>query len=125
MESHKAYTSLRWDPTKYFTLRSAFFYQDTRVSSNQIYFEEQVDGTFIPTVSTIDSWQKYSRKFENYGGYIYLDTRFSTLAVDHKLTLGYSTAVLDQVLTDASPSWSGTTNLQLSELKNIAEPAWG
>ncbi len=124
MESHKAYTSLRWDPTKYFTLRSAFFYQDTRVSSNQIYFEEQVDGTFIPTVSTIDSWQKYSRKFENYGGYIYLDTRFSTFAVDHKLTLGYSSTILDQASPDSSPSRSGT-NLSLSELKNMSEPDWG
>lgn len=121
VESHKAYTSLRWDPSKYFTLRSAFFYQDTRNRANQMSLDEQVDRTFIPRMSSGNGWSKY----ENYGGYIYLDTRFSTLAVDHKLTLGYSTAVLDQVLTDASPSWSGTTNLQLSELKNIAEPAWG
>ena len=124
MESHKAYTSLRWDPSKHFTLRSAFFYQDTRVTSNQIYFEEQMDGTFIPTVSTIDSWQKYSRKFENYGGHIYLDTRFSTFAVDHKLTVGYSSTVIDQVSPDSSPSWSGT-NLSLNELINIPEPDWG
>ena len=120
IESHKAYTSLRWDPSKYFTLRSAFFYQDTRARSNQITLNQQADRTFIPGMSAGNAWQKY----ENYGGYIYLDTRFSTFTVDHKLTVGYSSNVLDQVTPNGSPSWTGT-NLSLSEIKNISEPDWG
>ncbi len=119
LESHKAYTSLRWDPSKYFTLRSAFFYQNTRAKTNLITLNQQAGRTFIPRISSGNPWQKY----ENYGGYIYLDTRFSTFAVDHKLTLGYSSTVLDQVSPDA-PAWSGTTSLMLSELKNISEPEW-
>ncbi|HRN82197.1 MAG TPA: TonB-dependent receptor [Nitrosomonas europaea] len=119
IESHKVYTSLRWDPIKYFTLRSAFFYQDTRAKTNQITLNEQVDRTFIPSITSNNAWQKY----ENYGGYIYLDTRFSTFAVDHKLTFGYSSTVLDQVTPDNSPRWSGT-NLALSEIRNISRPDW-
>ena len=122
IESHKAYTSLRWDPSKYFTLRSAFFYQNARAKTNQITLNEQIDGTFIPSrISSGNAWQTY----ENYGGYIYLDTRFSTFAVDHKLTLGYSSTVLDQIYRDPSPAWSGTTNLLLSEIKNLSKPVWG
>ncbi|WP_396956124.1 TonB-dependent siderophore receptor [Nitrosomonas sp.] len=119
LESHKAYTSVRWDPSKHFTLRSAFFYQNTRMRVNQIVLNEQVDRTFIPEMYN-SIWSKY----ENYGGYIYLDTRFSTLAVDHKLTVGYSSTVLDQVLAVGGASWIGTTSFPLSELKNIAEPNW-
>ena len=120
IESHKAYTSLRWDPSKYFTLRSAFFYQNTRARTDPITLNGQVDKTFIPTIFRSDTWRKY----ENYGGYIYLDSRFSTFAVDHKLTLGYSSTVLDQVDPGgSSPSWVGPS-LPLSELKNISEPEW-
>ncbi|WP_350283848.1 TonB-dependent siderophore receptor, partial [Nitrosomonas sp.] len=119
IESHKAYTSLRWDPSKYFTLRSAFFYQNTRAKTNLVTLNQQVDRTFIPRISSGNPSQKY----ENYGGYIYLDTRFSTFAVDHKLTVGYSSTVIDQVAIDGS-YWSGT-NLSLSEIKNIPKPAWG
>jgi len=120
IESHKAYTSLRWDLNKYFTLRSAFFYQNTRAKTNQVTLNQQADETFIPRVSSGNFWQKY----ENYGGYIYLDTHFSTFTVDHKLTLGYSSTVLDQVLPDSSPSWFGT-NLSLSEVKNMPKQNWG
>ncbi|CAD84727.1 MULTISPECIES: TonB-dependent siderophore receptor [Nitrosomonas] len=119
IESHKAYTSLRWDPSKYFPLRNAFFYQNTRAKTNEITLNEQADRTFIPRISSGNPWQKY----ENYGGYIYLDTRFSTFSVDHKLTVGYSSTVLNQVFLDGSPSWSGT-NLLLSEIKNISRPDW-
>ncbi|WP_350283678.1 TonB-dependent receptor [Nitrosomonas sp.] len=119
VESHKAYTSLRWDPSKHFTLRSAFFYQNTGGSTNQMTLDDQVDGTFIPGVTSGNTWQK----FENYGGYIYLDTRFSTFAVDHKLTLGYSSTVIDQVSPTGGSYWSGPS-LPLSELKNISEPDW-
>ncbi|MFZ2884808.1 TonB-dependent siderophore receptor, partial [Nitrosomonas europaea] len=93
LESHKAYTSLRWDPSKYFTLRSAFFYQHTNMRTNQIYLNEQANRTFIPRMLNAP-WEKH----ENYGGYIYLDTRFSTFAVDHKLTLGYSSTYYEYFL---------------------------
>ena len=44
-----------------------------------------MDRTFTQTLgNTADE------AHENYGGYIYLDTRFSTFDIDHKLTLGYS-----------------------------------
>ncbi len=119
IESHKAYTSLRWDPSKHFTLRSAFFYQNTHIRSNQITLNEQIDGAFIPRMGN-GAWDK----LENYGGYIYLDSRFSTFAVDHKLTLGYSSTVLDQVTLGGSPPLIFGTNLSLSELKNISEPDW-
>ena len=123
IESHKAYTSLRWDPSKYFTLRSAFFYQNARARTNSITLNEQVNRTFTPRVSSNSTWREY----ENYGGYIYLDTRFSTFVVDHKLTLGYSSNVLEQVDPGGGlPTWTGPTNLLLSELKNISEPSdWG
>ena len=120
IESHKAYTSLRWDPSKYFTLRSAFFYQNARSKGNQITLNQQIDGTFIPRTTSGNVWDQY----ENYGGYIYLDTRFSTFSVDHKLTLGYSSTVLDQVAPIAAPSRSDTS-LLLSEIKNISQPNWG
>ncbi|WP_350283295.1 TonB-dependent receptor [Nitrosomonas sp.] len=120
VESHKAYASLRWDPSKHFTLRSAFFYQNTRRRANQIGLIEQMDRTFIPSMSNT-SWGK----FENYGGYIYLDTRFSTFAVDHKLTLGYSSTFHDMFLRDNDTVYQDGTNLPLSELKNMSEPDWG
>ncbi len=121
LESHKAYTSLRWDPSKYFTLRSAFFYQDTRMRVNQISLDEQANKTFIPRM-TNSPWEKH----ENYGGYIYLDSRFSTFAVDHKLTLGYSSTFHEMLLRGNGTVYlSGNTNFLLSELKNIAEPDWG
>ncbi len=121
IESHKVYTSLRWDPSKYLTLRSAFFYQDTRMRVNQIYLNQQADGSFIPRMRN-NSWDKH----ENYGGYIYLDTRFSTFAVDHKLTLGYSSTFHEMLLRGNGTIYlSGSTNFLLSELKNIAEPDWG
>jgi len=121
MESHKAYTSLRWDPSKYFTLRSAFFYQDMRNRVNTITLNEQMDKTFIPGMRNI-AW----RKLENYGGYIYLDTRFSTFAVDHKLTLGYSSAFFEMFIPDDnSDVFKSGTNLPPNEIKNISEPDWG
>jgi len=121
IESHKAYTSLRWDPSKYFTLRSAFFYQHTNMRVNQITLNEQADRTFIPTRISNSPWEKH----ENYGGYIYLDTRFSTFAVDHKLTLGYSSTLYNYFLRGNGPVSRVGTNLSLSELKNIPEPDWG
>ncbi len=120
LESHKAYTSLRWDPSKHFTLRSAFFYQDTRMRVNQIGLIEQMDRTFIPNMSN-SPWSK----FENYGGYIYLDTRFSTFAIDHKLTFGYSSTFHEMFLRGNDTVYQDGTNLPLSELKNMSEPDWG
>jgi len=119
LESHKAYTSLRWDPSKYFTLRSAFFYQHTDMRVNQIRLNEQMDKTFIPRMSNAP-WEKH----ENYGGYIYLDTRFSTFAIDHKLTLGYSSTYYEYFTLAGTATRFGT-NLPLSEIKSIAEPDWG
>lgn len=55
IESHKTYTSLRWNPSKYFTLRSAFFYQNTHAKSMQINLDEQADGTFIPRIFRSDT----------------------------------------------------------------------
>ena len=123
IESHKVYTSLRWDPSKYLTLRSAFFYQDTRMRVNQIYLNQQADGSFIPRMRN-NSWDKH----ENYGGYIYLDTRFSTFVVDHKLTLGYSSTFYERFQYDNNSVSRFGTSLSLSELseiKNISEPDWG
>ena len=120
VESHKAYTSLRWDPSKYFTLRSAFFYQDTRMRTNQIELNEQADKTFIPRMSNVP-WQKH----ENYGGYIYLDSQFSTFTVDHKLTLGYSSSFHEMFLRGNDTVFRSGTNLSLSEIKNLSEPDWG
>jgi len=121
IESHKAYTSLRWDPSKYFTLRSAFFYQNTYMRVNQIVLNEQTDKTFIPSMRNIAG-----RKLENYGGYIYLDTRFSTFAVDHKLTLGYSSA-FHEMFSRANNNFVSRSgpNLSLSEIKNLSAPDWG
>ena len=123
IESHKAYTSLRWDPSKHFTLRSAFFYQNTHMRVQQIGLIEQVDRTFKPSMTNAP-WEKY----ENYGGHIYLDSRFSTFAVDHKLTLGYSSTFFERFTSDNDMvNWFGT-NLTLSEIKgikNISEPDWG
>ncbi|CAD84889.1 TonB-dependent siderophore receptor [Nitrosomonas europaea] len=120
LESHKAYTSLRWDPSKYLTIRSAFSYQYANLRADQISLNEQVDRTFIPR--TVN----YPReKHENYGGYIYLDTRFSTFSVDHKLTLGYSSTFYDYFRTVAGEeSQTGTTSFSLSALKHIPEPSW-
>jgi len=121
IESHKAYTSLRWDPSKHFTLRSGFFYQDTRMRVNQISLNQQVDRTFIPARVTNSPWEKH----ENYGGYIYLDTRFSTFTVDHKLTLGYSSTLYDYFVRGNGPVSRSGTSLSLDELKNLPEPDWG
>ena len=119
-ETHKAYTSLRWDPSKYFTLRSAFFYQHNEVRTDQISLNEQVNRTFIPRISNV-FWSKH----ENYGGYVYLDTRFSTFAVDHKLTLGYSSTFYEYFLRGGGTVSQTGTSLPLSELKNTPEPEWG
>lgn len=120
VESHKAYTSLRWDPSKHFTLRSVFFYQDTRIRNHLISFSQQVDKTFIPRTTNFP-WEKY----ENYGGYIYLDTRFSTFAVDHKLTLGYSSTYYEYFLRGNGFVLRSGTSLSLNEVKNLSEPDWG
>ncbi|HBF25509.1 MAG TPA: TonB-dependent receptor [Nitrosomonas sp.] len=120
LESHKAYTSLRWDPSKYFTLRSAFFYQHTNMRTNQIYLNEQANRTFIPRMLNAP-WEKH----ENYGGYIYLDTRFSTFAVDHKLTLGYSSTYYEYFLRGNGFVLRSGTSLSLNEVKNLSEPDWG
>jgi len=121
VESHKAYTSLRWDPSKHFTVRSAFFYQNTRMRVNQITLNEQADRTFIPTRMTNHPWEKH----ENYGGYIYLDTQFSTLAINHKLTLGYSSTFYELFLRGDRANIQGTNSLSLNELKYVSEPEWG
>ncbi|MCE7916180.1 MAG: TonB-dependent receptor [Nitrosomonas sp. PRO5] len=121
LESHKAYTSLRWDPSRHFTLRSAFFYQHTNMRVNQISLNEQVDRTFTQILgNTADETH------ENYGGYIYLDTRFSTFNIDHKLTLGYSSTLYEYSMSnDWGIRQNGTSRLSLNELKNIVEPEWG
>uniref|UniRef100_UPI0037CB6374 TonB-dependent siderophore receptor n=1 Tax=Nitrosomonas sp. TaxID=42353 RepID=UPI0037CB6374 len=118
VESHKVYTSLRWDLSKHFTLRNAFFYQDTRTRANQIAPFEQADRTFIP-IAVINPGHKY----ENYGGYIYLDTRFSTFAIGHKLTLGYSSTFNELFRRPIAYLYSA--NSFLNELKYIPEPDLG
>ena len=121
IESHKAYTSLRWNPSRYFALRSAFFYQNSRMRVDQITLSEQLDRTFIPTISNVD-WEKH----ENYGGHVYLDTQFSTFTVDHKLTLGYSSTYYEYFFRDCACNRTITgTSLPLSELRNMSEPDWG
>jgi len=116
VESHKAYTSLRWDPSKYFTLRSAFFYQHTNVRATQIGLRELMDRTFIPTI-VINPGHKY----ENYGGYIYLDTRFSTFAVDHKLTLGYS-STFNELFRRPRANLRNINSFLLDKIKHLPEP---
>ncbi len=121
VESHKAYTSLRWNPSQYFTLRSAFFYQDTRTRLSQAEYNDEGNGTFSPWLYNLAN-----QKHENYGGYIYLDTRFSTFAIDHKLTLGYSSTFYNLFTrSDDYVGQAGTNNLSLNKLKNIPEPDWG
>ncbi|MEB2331365.1 MAG: TonB-dependent receptor [Nitrosomonas sp.] len=121
VESHKAYTSLRWDPSKYFTLRSAFFYQHTNMRVSRIFLNQQADGTFTQRLNnTADETH------ENYGGYIYLDTQFKTFDIGHKLTLGYSSTFYEYFLSnDCCINQNGTSSLSLNELKNIPEPNWG
>ncbi len=120
-EIHKVYTSLRWDPSKYFTLRSAFTYQHTNMRVNQMYFNQQVDGTFAQRLRNVAN-----EAHEDYAGYVYLDTRFSTFDVDHKLTLGYSSTLYKYfVRADNAVFRPGISSLPLSELKNIPEPDWG
>ncbi|MFZ2884137.1 TonB-dependent siderophore receptor [Nitrosomonas europaea] len=121
VESHKTYTSLRWDPSKYFTLRSAFFYQNTHMRASRIQLNEQVEKTFTQVLT-----DTANEKHENYGGYIYLDTRFSTFTINHKLTVGYSSTVWDYLMSDdCCIRQNGTSSLSLNELKNIPEPNWG
>ncbi|HBF24844.1 MULTISPECIES: STN domain-containing protein [Nitrosomonas] len=65
-------------------------------------------------------------KHNNYGGYIYSDTRFSTFNIDHKLTLGYSSNYYEQLVrNDGWAYLNGTSTLALSQLKYIPEPDWG
>ncbi len=86
-----------------------------------MFINQQIDGTFTPRMTNY-SWEKH----ENYGGYIYLDTQFSTFVVDHKLTLGYSSTLYEYFTRDdGSASRSGTDSILLSEFKNIPEPEWG
>jgi len=121
VESHKVYTSLRWDPSKYFTLRSAFFYQDTGLDSHQITLMDQGNKTFSQGLLNLSK-----EKHNNYGGYIYSDTRFSTFNIDHKLTLGYSSNYYEQLVrNDGWAYLNGTSTLALSQLKYIPEPDWG
>ncbi len=121
IESHKAYTSMRWDPSKHFTLRSAFSYQHRNIRVNQISLNQQADGTFTQILgNTADE------AAENYGGYIYLDTRFSTFNIDHELTLGYSSNLYKYIVSsDCCVRQSGTSSLPLNELKNIPKPEQG
>ncbi|HUM75074.1 MAG TPA: TonB-dependent receptor [Nitrosomonas europaea] len=121
VESHKVYTSLRWDPSKYFTLRSAFFYQDTGLDSHQITLMDQGNKTFSQGLLNLSK-----EKHNNYGGYIYSDTRFSISNIDHKLTLGYSSNYYEQLVrNDGWAYLNGTSTLALSQLKYIPEPDWG
>jgi len=116
VESHKAYTGLRWALSKHFTLRSAFFYQHTDIKSRAPILEEQADRTFIPGLS-IDPGSIY----ENYGGYIYLDSQFSTFAIDHKLTLGYSSTFAEYFRRPRV--WlSDVNSFSLGEIKHLPEP---
>jgi len=88
---------------------------------NQIFLNQQVDRTFTQTLRNLAD-----EAAENYGGYIYLDTRFSTFTIDHKLTLGYSSTLYKYfVRADNFVSRPGISGLPLSELKNIPEPDWG
>ena len=118
IESHKAYTSLRWNPSKHFTLRSAFSYQHTNTRSRLINLTEQADRTFITSVAN-NPWAKY----EYYGGYIYLDTRFSTFVIDHKLTLGYS-STFTEFFRRPSVYLSDVNGFPLDEIKHLPEPDW-
>ena len=118
VESHKAYTSLRWDPSKYFTLRSAFFYQHTNTRYDQMSFIEETNRTFMSAPLRMP-WAKY----ENYGGYIYLDTRFSTFAIDHKLTLGYS-STFNELFRRPDIYADSAGSFLLDELKHVPEPDW-
>lgn len=121
VESHKAYTSLKWDPSKYITLRSAFFYQTANISARRVFLSDRPDGTFSQTLrNTI------LERHENYGGYIYLDTRFSTFNIDHKLILGYSSTFNEYIARNDGETFSpGTDDLALSAIRSIPEPTWG
>ncbi|MBX3630160.1 MAG: TonB-dependent receptor [Nitrosomonas sp.] len=121
IESHKAHTSLRWDPSEHITLRSAFFYQNTNMKNSQVYLYDQGDRTFTQTFANVGK-----ENHENYGGYVYLDTQFSTFNIDHKLTLGYSSTFYEYFLrNDGSVYLDGSNSLTLNEIKSIQKPDWG
>lgn len=86
-----------------------------------MFLYDQPDGTFSQSFSNT-----LPERQENYGGYIYLDTRFSTFNIDHKLTLGYSSTFNEYTSRNDGYGFSpGTNNLALDAIKHVPEPDWG
>jgi iron complex outermembrane receptor protein len=60
--------------------------------------------------------QRSAREQKNYGGYGYLDYTFKTAALDHKLTVGYSTSINDTYVPERN--YVGIYGLQTTTVAN-------
>jgi iron complex outermembrane receptor protein len=106
-ETTRLGASLSIEATENLSFRSAFRWQHDRQDNlnagpgGNWSFPAGFDHTSIGS-HDYDSWirstispSRYMREQKNYGGYAYLDYKFKTAALDHKLTVGYSTSIND------------------------------
>ncbi|HEY3424744.1 MAG TPA: TonB-dependent siderophore receptor [Negativicutes bacterium] len=111
-------TKFTWDIDKSLSLRSGYSY--TRWNDNEYLKANnfiQNNGTYDQSIFTIAPYYT-----ENTGGYAFLDAKFTTGSIHHKVTTGYSGFTASEY--DPSDIFASryVTGLSLSQPTNVSQP---
>ncbi|WP_161607321.1 TonB-dependent receptor [Methyloferula stellata] len=84
VETDKVGVKIKWDLTDIFSFRSAFRYATYTDQNQEIVNTIQTNNTY-----TQSDQARAFRRLANYDGYAFMDARFDTLALEHKMTFGF------------------------------------
>jgi iron complex outermembrane receptor protein len=120
VESDRVGANIKWDINDIFTVRAAYTYQQDNRNSLIPWSTLQTNGTYSESLYL----QAFPQKCENQGGYLFLDTKFKTASIEHKVTAGFSGNFYNLSQHQDYTATSTTNGLSLDGLANVPYPAF-
>lgn len=119
-ETDRVGLNATWNINDIFTLRSAYLYKKDTREHTQSFPTFTTTGWKLQWMSKINPSDYIAQ-----GAYTYLDSKFNTGNIKHKLTMGVSGDILEQKKYEKESIWASTTpsNLTLNDLLNYTMPS--
>ncbi|WP_257118944.1 TonB-dependent siderophore receptor [Aliarcobacter vitoriensis] len=116
-ESNRIGTNLEWNINDIFTLRTKYQYSEQKLkSAYNSYVDLYSDGWAVRTVKLAPS------ESQNHGVYAYLDSKFDTGSINHKLTFGVSGNIIENKIHEKNiNSWKDGLS-SINDIMNLPIP---
>ncbi|RXJ68920.1 TonB-dependent siderophore receptor [Halarcobacter ebronensis] len=108
-----------WQINDNIKLRTAYIHLDHENDMSMPYVYDNSDGTY-----SFNYYRAWPQTSTTQGAYVYADIDFSTLKVEHTLTMGVSGNKTKSNSIDGAWEWVNLGNYTLEQLNNISRPTY-